>query len=83
MTMLQPADGARLALEAGDGVRRRYGALVQELDGDQLAQLDALGPVDDAHATDAELIDDFPTPIDHFARHNVARRRLARHRPPV
>ena len=81
--VMQAADGLRLALEARHR-RLRFGdRLMQELDRDELAELDALGPIDDAHAAGAQLVDDFPTAVDYFAHERVARRRLARHRPAV
>ena len=67
MAVLQAADGARLALEARHRLGRCGGALVEELDGDDLAELDALGAIDDAHAAGTQLVDDLPALIDHVA----------------
>jgi hypothetical protein len=50
--------GARLALEALEGLGLRAEALRQELEGHGTAEAGVLGPVDDPHPSAAHLLDD-------------------------
>src|SRR5205814_9965452 len=61
MAMLQLADGPCLTIEAGDRLLVLGGALVEELDGHGLAELEPLAPVDHAHAALAQAIDAVPS----------------------
>ena len=67
VTVLQPADGARLTVETrhrGLGADR---GLLEKLDGYRLAELDPLGAIDHAHAAFAELFDELPALVDDLA----------------
>ena len=72
MNVVQPADGLRLALEARHRRLRLRDRLMQELERDLLAEIDALGAVHDAHAAGAQLIEHLPATIDDRTDQRIA-----------
>src|SRR5262249_52650418 len=57
--VIETGDGSRLALEAGEAIRRRGQRLGQELDRHFAAQAEVARPIDLAHAAGAQRSEDF------------------------